>query len=166
MKRQQDGGIWDFCLYLLNNNLAAIQTNVPLWELWDLRRQLWNSPGVQDQQVRFEKGGPTQLADSPIVGQGTDLEIALSSCGLSSSAIWPRSCHQHYIQGTQEESLVPQIIGVWTSAPWPSSSPSQPWSRSPWRQAHQTLWLKILQQPYNFPHQKQNKTGNYVRWKC
>lgn len=75
-----------------------------------------------------------QVADSPTVGLATDLETALSSCGLSYNAIWPWSCHQHHIPKDPgvvtpacASGVRPADVGTnygLRSGQWPSSSPS------------------------------------------
>lgn len=116
------------------NNLAAV-TDKSAWAgAVGFRKAIMKSQWSPRRVCSVLRREVPQVADSPTVGLATDLETALSSCGLSYNAIWPWSCHQHHIPKDPgvvtpacASGVRPADVGTnygLRSGQWPSSSPS------------------------------------------
>lgn len=85
---------------------------LPLWELWDPSRRLWNWCHTRPRRAILR-----MQADLPTMVPATDLETASYLQGVNYSPIWLGPVTSTTHQGTLEESCIHmcQVIGILNS---------------------------------------------------
>lgn len=104
-----------------------------------------------------------------------DPEITLHPCELSYSPIWPCFCHQHNMTKDLGGAMLQVTTGLQTLISvidievglWPSSRPSWPQSKNPWRQdcgsrSDSTFWNSIHVLYFNLPTALQRFSSAHI----